>query len=73
MKTTVLQFMLVAPWPCKVLCFLLTNCEWLNKGDFSIGQEAKNGKNVGERCVRWSPKKLTLKKYNKEVWRAYNR
>ena len=34
---------------------------------WSIGQEGKNGKNVGERCVRWSPKKLTLKKYNKEV------
>ena len=32
-KTTLLQFMLEAPWRCTIHCFLFTNCDWMNWGD----------------------------------------
>ena len=37
-KTTLLKFMLEAPWRCTILCFLLANCDGIKWCDGFIGQ-----------------------------------
>ena len=70
MKTMVLQFMLEAPRPCKILCFSVrTTVEYLNRY-VSIGQLLQHISESIVVCARSRPKMLT-KTYYKEVYQAF--